>query len=136
MSSSETLFLKASREAYRYDSIKGALTTEQLWSLPLTSKTAFDLDSVAVEVNRQLRSLAEESFVETGTDPRRSELSTKLEILKAIIAIRKEENQARVDAEKRADLRRKIQEAIENKQQEQLSSSSLEDLQAQLAALS
>ena len=66
--------------------IKGQLTTEQLWDLPLQARSSLDLNTVAVEVNRELKGLAEESFVETRSNPRRGELEIMLEIVKFVIA--------------------------------------------------
>lgn len=129
------LFLTASRKQFRYRSEKGELTTEQLWDLPLTSRTQFDLNHIAMAVNHELKSIAEESFVSVSSDPRRGELETKLEIVKLIIATKQAEKQKATDAAAQAALKTKIQDAIESKQDQALVSSSLEDLQAQLAAL-
>lgn len=129
------LFLIASREKYRFPSEKGHLTVEQLWDLPLSSRTKFDLNNVAIAVNNDLKSIAEESFVETSSNPRKSELERQLEIVKTIIATKQEENRKATEKAAKASLKAKIQEAIDAKKDDALRSASLEDLQAQLAAL-
>lgn len=129
------LFLIASRNKYRFPSEKGYLTVEQLWDLPLSSRTKFDLNNVAIAVNNELKSIAEESFVEASSNPRKGELERQLELVKIIIATKQEENQKATDRAAKAALKAKIQEAIDAKKDDALRSSSLEDLQAQLAAL-
>jgi hypothetical protein len=129
------LFLIASRNKYRFPSEKGYLTVEQLWDLPLSSRSKFDLNNVAIAVNNELKSIAEESFVEASSNPRKGELERQLELVKFIISTKQEENQKATDRAAKAALKAKIQEAIEVKQDDAMRSSSLEDLKAQLAAL-
>jgi len=89
-----TIFEKATREKFRYPSVKGLLTTEQLWELPLTAKSVFSLDDVAKAVNAELKAIDTESFVATETNPAKATLETKLEVVKHVIAIRLTEDQA------------------------------------------
>ena len=57
-------FEKASRIRLRFDTPQGSLTVEDLWQLPLTSRTGrANLDDIAKSLNRQLKETAEESFV-------------------------------------------------------------------------
>ena len=130
------LFLLASRKKFRFPSEKGELTVEQLWDIPLTSRSGFSVNNIAIEVNRELRSLEEESFVETSRNPRRDTLKAMLELLKIVISVRQEEAQKASAAAERATKRQKIMEAIEAKERENLDSVSLDDLRLQLAALS
>ena len=129
------LFLLASRKKLRFPSDRGDLTTEQLWDIPLTSRSGFSVNNIAIAVNNELKSLEEESFVETSQNPRRDDLRAMLEILKTVIAVRQEEGKRRSEAAERASMREQIREAIEAKRREGLASSSLEELQARLAAL-
>lgn len=129
------LFLIASRKKFRFASERGELTVEQLWDIPLTSRSGFSVNNIAIEVNRELKSLEEESFVETSKNPRRDTLRAMLELLKTVIAVRQEEAQKASDAAERANKRQKIMEAIEAKEQEGLQSASLDELKLQLAAL-
>jgi hypothetical protein len=129
------LFLLASRKKFRFSSERGELTVEQLWDIPLTSRSGFSVNNIAIEVNRELKSLEEESFVETSKNPRRDTLRAMLELLKTVIAVRQEEAQKASEATERATKRQKIMEAIEAKEKEGLQSASLDDLKLQLAAL-
>lgn len=133
--SDSNLFITASRKKFRFASERGDLTVENLWDLPLTSKNGFNLNAVAIGVNAELKGLAEESFVETSTNPRRKDLENMLEIVKYVIAVKQDEAKAATERVAKQELKRKLQEAIEAKEGEALQNASLEDLQAQLAAL-
>ena len=52
-----SIFEQASRLKLRFASVKGELTIEHLWGLPLQSKTSFDLDTVAKAVARDAAGL-------------------------------------------------------------------------------
>lgn len=129
------LFLLASRKKFRFPSDRGDLTVEQLWDIPLTSRSGFSVNNIAIAVNNELKSLEEESFVETSQNPRRDDLRAMLDILKSVIAIRQEEAKKRSEAAERASMREQIKEAIEIKKREGLASASLEELQSKLAEL-
>lgn len=129
------IFATASRKKFRFASERGDLTTEQLWDLPLTSKNGFNLNAVAIAVHNELKDLAEESFVEVSSNPRRRELEDMLEVVKRIIAVKQDEAKAATERVAKQALKRKLQEAIEAKEGEALLGASLDDLKAQLAAL-
>lgn len=129
------LFEVASRKAYRYQSIRGDLTTEQLWELPLTSRGGFDLDSVAKAVNAELKSVTEESFVATRVNPRKGDLETKLDVLKHIIAVKIAEAEAVTARVAKQEKRAKILDALAAKENEELTQASKDDLLKQLAEL-
>jgi beta-glucosidase-like glycosyl hydrolase len=127
------LFEAAARGKYRFTSAKGQITTEDLFDLPLTSKNGFDLDMVARSVNNELKAASEESFVTTNR--RNTELENKLEIVKFVIQLRQAEKAEAADRAERLARKRKILDAIENKENQQLSEASLDDLRQQLAEL-
>lgn len=135
MSEINEVFIKATRKKFRFPSDKGELTVEQLWELPLTSRNGFNLNSIAIGVNTELRSLTEESFVEVDPNPRRSQLRDMLEIVKYVIATRQAEAKAANEKVAKAALRENLREALAAKKTEQLNSLSVEELEAQLAAL-
>lgn len=130
-----SIFEQASRLKLRFSTNRGELTVEQLWDLPLQSKTQFDLDSVAKSVYHDLKGRAEESFVATSTDPMKARLELMLEILKHIIHVRQEENAAKLDKARKAEERQKIMEIIDKKQGAALEGETLEQLQARLKSL-
>ena len=126
----------AAQNRLRFSSPRGQLTVEDLFQLPLKSKTGLDLDTVAKNINSQLRQASEESFVEdSSADPQRKLLDTALEIVKDVIKTKQDENKAHMAKLKKAEQRRKILDAIGAKSDEAISKASLEDLEKQLAAL-
>ena len=129
------IFEQASRTKLRFPSSRGELTTEQLWDLPLQSKSGFDLDTIAKAVNKDLKSRGEESFVSNTTDPAKDILELSLGILKHVIQVKQEENSARLNEVKIRQERERIANLIDKKQNEALEGETLEQLQARLAAL-
>ncbi|MCG7629045.1 hypothetical protein MHM88_14635 [Epibacterium sp. MM17-32] len=131
------IFEKASRQKLRFPSVRGELTAEQLWDLPLTSaaNNKADLDTIARNVNGELKSLSEDSFVQTKPDPRKPTLELQLDILKHIIASKlKDAEEAKTAAQKVAK-RRKILEALADREEQELAGKSKEELLAELEAL-
>ena len=136
MSNTTNIFEKASRRQLRFESTKGELTVEQLWELPLTSATRVNLDALAQAVNRELKSLDEESFVQKTSNPRKTTLQLKLDILKHIIATRVAEQDAAEQAQTKKAEREKLQEILAAKQDAALENLTVEELEARLASLS
>lgn len=130
-----TLYVQAARKKFRFPSNAGQLTLEQLWDLPLQHKTGLDLDTVARTINAELKSITEESFVATKTDPRKPDLEAKLEIVKGVIAAKLAEEQAAKDRAEKKAKRDKIMAALAAAEDRSLQSASKEDLLKQLAAL-
>lgn len=129
------LFMLATQRAYRFSSLRGELTTEQLWQLPLSHKSGFDLDTVAKTAAAELRALTTESFVTPTVSSGTTDATNKLEIIKAIIASKLEAQAAATKRAQRADERRRVLEALANKEQAELSSASREELLRRLADL-
>lgn len=124
------IFERASRKALRFSSVKGDLTTEQLWQLNLNA-----LDTVARRVNTELKSISEESFIATKPDPRKPDLELRLDILKHIIASKlADEEAAKTRAEKAAkkDL---LLKALASKQNEAVANMSEAEIRAEIEAL-
>lgn len=129
------IFEQATIQKFRFLTIKGEVTTEALWDMPLQSKNQFDLDDVAKTVNAALKSVTEESFVNTKTNPAKEKLTIMLEVVKHIIAAKlKAEEDARIRASKLTE-RAKLLDVLEAKQNATLASLSEEELKAKLAAL-
>lgn len=128
------IFEEASRKAFRFTSAAGLLTVEQLWTLPLTAKSTVDLDHVARSANEQLNAAQEESFVKPQVIGN-TELTTKLEIVKYIIAVRQEENKAKTDAVAKAEQKRRLLEVLHEKKQGELQNLTVEEIEKQIAAL-
>lgn len=131
-----TVFEHASRMKLRFSSPQGLITTEDLWDIPLTSKTGrANLDDIARAYSRQLKTQGEESFV---TIPARKDpvLELGFEIVKRIIEIRLAENKAAKDKAEKAKKRQKIVDLIAKKEDEALGETDLAELKKQLKELS
>lgn len=129
-----SIFEQASRQKLRFPSLKGELTVEQLWDLPLQSKSGFDLDTIAKAVSRDLKAVTEESFV-IETSPANTTLVLKLDLMKHIIAVRLAENAAAVNRAARAAERQKLLGVLADKQDESLKALTPAEIQQRLAEL-
>lgn len=127
------MFEQASRLKIRFSTTKGALAVEDLWELPLTSRTTnANLDDIARHINRALKDEGEEiSFVDPST-PRDSKLTLAFNIVKRVIEVRKQERDAAAARAKSAEKRQAILAIIAHKEGEALSNTSMEDLRKML----
>ena len=122
------MFKEASRLKLRFSTPIGLLSVEDLWDLPLESKTKVNLDSIAILLNREIKDTKEESFISKSKVNPVTEL--KLEIVKAIIEIKLKEASDKLQAKIKAEQRNKIDAIISKKEDESLESLSLEELKA------
>ncbi len=129
------IFEQASRTKLRFPSLKGLLTVEDVWDLPLTSKNGVSIDALGTATMRELKALGEESFLTTKPNLARSEHELRLAVLKYIADVRQAENNARLQAAERAMERQKLLDIIGRKKDEALESLSLEELQKRAAEL-
>ncbi len=123
------IFQKGLKLKLRFTTNRGEASIEDLNELSLT-----DLDVLAKAVNKKLKEENEESFIGKKTKSN-VELELKLEILKAIIATKQEE-----DAKSRARIEKKSQteflkNLLQKKKLDALESMTAEDIEKQLAAL-
>lgn len=130
-----SIFEKASRLKLRVNTIKGLITVEDLWDLPLTATTSkVNLNEIAKSLHSELKNSDEVSFVETVVS---KDTVTQLtfDIVKHIIGVRLAENAAAATARDNKNRREKILEMIAKKEDENLLSSSADELRAMLATL-
>ena len=124
------MFDKATRIKLRFESTRGVLSVEELWDLPLRGKLS--LDSLAKVVNRQIKSEDGESFVDSrSTVDTTQEL--RLDILKHIIGVKLAEESASREAAEKREKNARIRELITQKQDQELSNKSIEELTEMLA---
>ena len=131
----DNLFLQATREKFRFESSKGDLSVEQLWDLPLTSRTGFDLDTVAKAVNADLKASNEESFVNVNNNPAVSRLQAKLEVVKAIIEVKLAQAEATKKRAEKAAERQRLMEVLHSKKDQELQGLSVEEIERRLSLL-
>ena len=123
------MFEKSARYGYRFPSVQGLLTSEDLWALPLTSERRASLNNTAKNLTRQIREAGEEDFVD-GTQAN-VELNEKLEIVKYIISVKKAERDARKNAADKKERNANIDAVIAKKQNEALEDKTIEELLAE-----
>jgi len=129
------LFERATRLKLRFPTLRGVVSVEDLWEMPLTSKTGFDLDSTAKAVNAQLKSAQEDSFVVTRANPQRTGLELQMEIIKHVIAVLLRESEEKLARAGRKAEKERLLSILESKQVEKMQGMSEEELKARIAEL-
>lgn len=123
------MFEKATRKKLRFSTNKGLLSVEDLWDLNLTA-----LDGLARGYHNKIKEAEEVSFIAPAkVAANDDELS--FEIVKHIIGVKlKEKAAAELSAAKKKE-RATLLALIEDKKQEALKDSSIEDLMKRVEAL-
>ena len=133
-----TTIFTALEQKWRFPSKRGPLTIEDLFDLPLTKNNDLNLDTVAIEINKQLQEKqGSTSFVESTVEKSAeiNKLDTMLEIVKTIIKQRQDEHEYKLNKAALDSKRKELQRLIDQKQNEALASLSVDELQQQLDAL-
>lgn len=117
------MYKKASRLTLRFQTNKGPLTTEQLWSLPMT-----ELDALAVSLEEQATAAGKKSFLTKQSDAD-AVSKLKFDIVLDILTTKVEEAAASADAKAVKAHNSKIDDLIAKKKGERLESMSIEDLE-------
>lgn len=135
MSDINNVMFQAILQKLRFSTNRGLLSAENLFDMPLQSKDGFDLDTAAKAISRQLKEAAEESFVETSVNPAKAKLELQLEVIKAVIAYKVEQQKACEAAAARKAERAKLVNLLGEKQDEALKTLTPEEIQKRLAEL-
>ncbi len=131
------LFEKATRQRWRFETVRGWVGVEDLWDIPLAlHRDNLDLDTIAKKINQAIKEFTEESFVNVTNNPSKVEAELKLELVKYIISVKQAENTARLDAASKAEKKHKLIEILSRKQDAALENLTPEEIQAQIEALS
>lgn len=128
------MFEKATRQKLRFASAAGMLSVEDLWDLPLQSRTRVDLDTIAKAVNKEIKTTEEESFV-APISVENTSLTLKMGILKHIISVKLEEQDAAKTLKEKNERKKHIMAIMADKQDEELKGKSLDELKKELEAL-
>lgn len=130
------IFELASRKKFRFDTIKGQVTVEDLWDLPLTSTTNRpNLDDIAKDLYKQMKEDKEVSFVKSdaAVSAEFDIIKAKFDIVKTIIDVKLAEAEAAKKAKDTKARNQRILELIAQKDDEALASKSREELLAMLS---
>ncbi|MBR6023643.1 MAG: hypothetical protein IK044_01600 [Methanobrevibacter sp.] len=116
------IWIESLKNKYRFE-FKGLINIEDLFDLKLE-----DLDTIYRNLKKQEQELEGDSLLETKDNPAKAEIETKILVVKEIFNMK----QVEIEANKRA-LANKAQKAkilaiIENKQDQELSEKSIEEL--------
>ena len=129
------IFEKASKLKLRFQSTRGELSVENLWDLPLTSKSNLSLDGVGKPIQKALRESDEDSLVDVPTTSKNELNSLRLAIIKEIISVKQEENlikhnQAAIESQKAL-----LKQALASKKVDEINSLSVEEIEKRLASM-
>lgn len=133
-----SLFEQASILKVRFDSPKGQLLVEELWDIPLTSKTGkANLNTISMDLFAQIKAAETKTEGSIMADaPKVDEtLQLKYDLVQYIGKVRIAAAKTKAEADERAEKKRKLQELIERKKDEKLEGASLEELEALAASL-
>lgn len=134
MSDTNTLFLTAARQKFRFTSSAGILSAEDLWDLPLSGRSA-NLDNIARSLYKELKDAdGDISFVKPAVKTT-VELQAKFDLVKYVIDTKMTERDARDVAEQKAATKQKLLAKLAEKQDKDLDSKSADEIQAMIDAL-
>lgn len=122
------IFEYATRNKVRFP-FKGMISVEDLWDLSLVN-----LDSIYKMLNKQVKQSEEESLLNTKTNVD-TELEVQIAIVKHIVSVKLEEQNAREQAAAKKAQKQKIMAIIASKEDEALHNSSVNDLKKMLDEL-
>ena len=129
------MFEKASRMKLRFDCVAGIISVEDLWVLPLTSRTGrANLDDIAKSLNASLKEANEESFVVQTSKPNEL-LALSFEIVKHVISARLAENEVKRNATDLKERKQKLLGLLADKDDAELQGKSREEIQKMVDAL-
>ncbi len=131
----QNIFEYAARNKLRFASIRGELSVEQLWDVPLRSRDGFDLNAIAKSASKALKDVAEENFVETAKTDAHTRYETALEVVKLVIDTKLSEETVKKDRAAKKQEKERLLSILAEKQDGALSALSAEDLQKRIAAL-
>ena len=129
------IYQKAAATKLRFKTNSGAISTEDLFDLPLSSKNEMNLDTVAKTVHAALKAEEEGSFVNKTSNPRKDQLELAMEIVKDVIRIKQEEADAKADIAAKAAKREQLLRALERNQEQALATMTVDQLQEELKKL-
>lgn len=122
------MFEIATRKKLRFN-FKGLKSVEELWDLSLT-----DLDSIFKGLNSEFKKSQEESLLETKSEEDKL-VELKIQIIKYIVNVKKEEKAAKQSAKENAAKKQQILAILNQKEAEDLQNKTPEELKKMLQEL-
>lgn len=129
------IFEQASKLGLRFTTNKGNATADDLWNLPLSSSTGkINLDDIARSISAKIKESEVESFVNKSTTANTLE-KLRLDVVKRVIEVKLEENEARKNEKETAARKQALLEALSNKKADSLTKMSEAELEEELKNL-
>lgn len=131
-----SLIEKAVLNNWFFSTRQGQMTVQDLNQLPLqtSSQNKASLENVAQALFEQIDTSSKVSFVD-DVPPAQTELTERLDLVKQLIARKKAQNAAAADASARAKEKQKLLGLLADRKDAELSSLSVAELEAKIAAL-
>lgn len=119
-------YKEASKEKIRFETKRGSLTVEQLWTLPIE-----ELDELCVSLEEQHKTSAKKSFVHKKSDKDKM-ARLRFEVALDVLESRMEELEKAAEVEENKKHNERIMELIVEKKDEELKGKSVKQLTAML----
>lgn len=116
------IFEYATRNRLRFAGLRGTLTTEDLWDLPVK-----DLDLVFKGLKAELKTVSEESLLDIRS-PADKVLQIKVDIVTSIVKTKLAETEARKSRDAKRAKKQELEALLAEKQNEELRGKSAEEL--------
>jgi DNA-binding transcriptional MerR regulator len=129
------LFAEATRRKLRFPTIRGEVDVERLWEMHLTGHGGFNLDEVAKAIDATRTATAKSFVHKAKPSPEHVAAEMKLQVVEHIIKVKLEEAEAAEKKQANQARKQKLLEALEKKQDGELSAKSIEDLRKEIDAL-
>ena len=126
------LFQIATRRKMRFTSIRGLMSAEDLWEIPLRSKDGFNLNEIAKEANRKVKAADEESFVDVDSTPESRVVEMALAVVMQVIEVMLDEEKTQKKAAENAKERQKLLRILAEKKVGALSDLSVAELEKRI----
>jgi len=126
------MFEQASRIKLTFNTEKGTLLPSDLWDLPLQESGGVNLDKLAQYLRKELGEAEEESFIKPKTASN-SLLRLKFDIVVHIIKVKLAERDDRIMRSQKQAEKDKLIRALANKENEEMSGLSKEELIKKIA---
>lgn len=123
------MFEQASKLKLRFKVANGLVSTEDLWSFSLDA-----LDTLAKQLNKEIKESEEESFIKETTTANKA-VALRFDIVKHIIGIKLAERDAAKDRLAKAERKSAILKIIAAKQDEALQNKNIDELLKELESL-
>lgn len=128
------IFKKGTKLNLRFSSVRGNVSIEDLWVIPMNSGDGFNMEQIAQTAHSELEKLGVKSF--TGKSSGKTDVAElRMEIIKEVIADRIAEADAKIDAIKNKQRVAKLEAILMSRKEQADEEMSTEDIEKELEAL-